>query len=292
MDIKKSKLGRIVASACLVAVSACSTTSSRLVIGDDQRQKKYDLVLIHGLANAHQWSDEFLGTCLQYFGSGNVYVVYTNKSNTVFMRDIGGKTVTFCGRSSMFGAGRDFIHVQAKLLKEKTDVLRKYGLGDRFNIIAHSMGGLTARKFIYDNPGTVTSLVTLGTPHRGSPLADSFEWAGLFMGAKDAISDLSLKRCAEFNTSYQVSGAPLFSRGNIYTIEGGVKGSSGFGALGELSAGWQVLKKVYGFDNDGMVPKGFARIPGAVHIRSFDNYDHYELVRKAEVAAAACQYLQ
>jgi pimeloyl-ACP methyl ester carboxylesterase len=292
MGIKKIIPEHVVIAACLILVLSCSTAAHRFVGEENPRQKQYDLVLVHGLGNVHQWSDEFLGACLHYFGSGNVYVIYTNKSNRVYTRDISGKTVIVCGESTMFGAGRDFIHVQAKLIKEKIDILKQYGLGDRFNIIAHSMGGLTSRRFLYDNPGTVTALVTLGTPHKGSPLADSFEWAGLFTGAKDAISDLSPKRCTEFNKTWKVPGAPLVSGGRIYTIDGNMSGTGGFGALGELPAGWQVLKKLYGVDNDGMVPDGYARIEGAVHIKTFEGYDHYELVRKAGVAALACQYLR
>jgi len=292
MGIKKIIPGHVLFTACLIAALSCSTAAQRFAGEEYPQRKNYDLVLVHGLGNVHQWSDEFLGTCLHYFGSGNVYVIYTNKSNMVYTRDIGGKTVILCGDSTMFGAGRDFIHIQAKLMKEKIGILKQYGLGDRFNIIAHSMGGLTSRRFLCDNPGTVTALVTLGTPHKGSPLADSFEWAGLFVGAKDAISDLSPKRCAEFNITCPISGSLLVSGGRIYTIDGGMSRTGGFGALGELPAGWQVLKKVYGVNNDGMVPDGYARIEGAVHIKTFEDCDHYELVRRAGVAALACQYLR
>ncbi|HZR10776.1 MAG TPA: hypothetical protein VFA79_19470, partial [Myxococcales bacterium] len=46
--------------------------------------------------------------------------------------------------------------------------------GDRFNLIAHSMGGLDARYAItrLGLAGRVASLVTIGAPHRGTPLAD------------------------------------------------------------------------------------------------------------------------
>ena len=47
--------------------------------------------------------------------------------------------------------------------------------GDRFNLIAHSMGGLDAR-FAIARLGLsrrVASLVTIGAPHRGTPLADA-----------------------------------------------------------------------------------------------------------------------
>lgn len=46
--------------------------------------------------------------------------------------------------------------------------------GERFHIIAHSMGGLDSREYLTHLGGEehVLSLTTLGTPHRGSPIAD------------------------------------------------------------------------------------------------------------------------
>jgi triacylglycerol lipase len=47
---------------------------------------------------------------------------------------------------------------------------------ERVHILAHSMGGLDAREAITRVPGfsdRVATLVTIGTPHRGSPVADA-----------------------------------------------------------------------------------------------------------------------
>ncbi|WP_426595718.1 DUF6603 domain-containing protein [Cellulomonas sp. McL0617] len=38
-------------------------------------------------------------------------------------------------------------------------------------IVAHSYAGLAARTFVADHPGRVTGLITIGTPHLGTPLA-------------------------------------------------------------------------------------------------------------------------
>jgi triacylglycerol lipase len=48
--------------------------------------------------------------------------------------------------------------------------------GDRVNVIAHSMGGLDARYAIsrLGLDARVASLTTIGTPHRGTPIADGF----------------------------------------------------------------------------------------------------------------------
>ncbi|MFO0843348.1 MAG: hypothetical protein U0797_13275 [Gemmataceae bacterium] len=82
--------------------------------------------------------------------------------------------------------------------------------GEPVHILAHSMGGLDARYMIsrLDMAGSVLSLTTLGTPHRGSPFAD---WAtrGLvrlvapFFDAvklpRDAFDDLTVACCKRFN---------------------------------------------------------------------------------------------
>ena len=47
---------------------------------------------------------------------------------------------------------------------------------DPLHVIAHSMGGLDARYAIRNVPQVadrVKTLVTIGTPHRGSPVADA-----------------------------------------------------------------------------------------------------------------------
>ncbi|HPA72585.1 MAG TPA: hypothetical protein PKY31_09970, partial [Spirochaetota bacterium] len=52
--------------------------------------KTYDLVLVHGLTNKHQWSDAFLNQVAATWGSGNVYVIFTNESTRVWTRTING----------------------------------------------------------------------------------------------------------------------------------------------------------------------------------------------------------
>ncbi|HEX9399828.1 MAG TPA: alpha/beta fold hydrolase [Anaeromyxobacter sp.] len=81
----------------------------------------------------------------------------------------------------------------------------------RVNVVAHSMGGLDAR-FALARLGLgrkVASLVTIGTPHRGTPLADAGHGlasrSGLFGALRrigmelDAFHDLTTARMEEFN---------------------------------------------------------------------------------------------
>jgi triacylglycerol lipase len=91
--------------------------------------------------------------------------------------------------------------------------------GDKVVIIAHSMGGLDARYMIskLGMDDQVKALVTITSPHRGSPYAD---WCLKNLGHRlgglqlmnllgldvRAVSDLTTASCAEFNE--QVLDAP------------------------------------------------------------------------------------
>jgi triacylglycerol lipase len=105
--------------------------------------------------------------------------------------------------------------------------LRDSGLSDRQRvlIIAHSMGGLDARYMInkLGMDDRVAALLTITSPHRGSPYAD---WCLLNVGRRlgglklmkligldvQAISDLTTESCRKFNrTIKNVPGVLYFS---------------------------------------------------------------------------------
>jgi triacylglycerol lipase len=71
---------------------------------------------------------------------------------------------------------------------------------ERVNVIAHSMGGLDARYAIsrLGLEGRVASLVTVGTPHLGTPLAD-LALKGIPVSAVRALSDLTISALERFN---------------------------------------------------------------------------------------------
>ncbi|MGB9498652.1 MAG: alpha/beta fold hydrolase [Dissulfuribacterales bacterium] len=104
-----------------------------------------------------------------------------------------------------------------------------YCLGRKFCIIAHSMGGLVARHYIDRHPGRVVGLVTLATPHHGSPLADSFVWVGFFIGAGDAVDNLDPDYLSKFNRQFPVPDATKPDNCKIYTISGDSDGYDSFG---------------------------------------------------------------
>ncbi len=256
--------------------------------------KQYDLVLVHGLANKHKWSSSFLTELANTWGSGNVYVIYTNTSTNISTKSYNGRTVTFIGKND-YKAGKDYIQKQAQNMDAKINILKsQYGLSNRFNIIAHSMGGLVSRYYAYYRPNTVAGIVTLGTPNHGSPLADNFNWlANYFLDAKDATDHLRpsyLKNT--FNPQYPAGSAPLYAGGRIYTIRGDCDGYDCWGWGGELAVGWDWMTIFHWTDSDGLVPKNNVKISGAIHLADFWSYDHEDLVQKSSVARKAASVLR
>ncbi len=97
--------------------------------------------------------------------------------------------------------------------------------GQRAILMAHSMGGLDAR-FMLTHLGMaehIDALVTISTPHRGSPYAD---WCAEHLGRKlrgfevvrrfgldvDGVLDVTTDRCARFNEQTRdVPGVRYFS---------------------------------------------------------------------------------
>lgn len=249
-----------------------------------EQPKQYDLVLIHGFNNRHQWGEEFLRTLVEQWGSHRVYIIYSNHSEKVWTRRINGKTVVMAGENN-HKAGNDSIEEQAQIISKKISLLQeKYGLGSQYSIVAHSMGGLVARRVVYLRPNEVVGLVTLGTPHHGTPLAEEYEWLGIFVSGQKAIRDVKPEAVARFNQKYPVSQMPFYNDGKLYTIAGDADGWADRGWKGELAVGWTILSLKYGYDNDGVVIEGQATIEGAEHVKTYMHYNHLELIQKGEVA--------
>ena len=154
--------------------------------------------------------------------------------------------------------------------------------GDRVHIIAHSMGGLDARHAISKVSGfsnRVKTLVTIGTPHRGSPVADAivnragplFPHIPTFLLDKlesnaPALHDLTTEAGAHFDdTTPDAQG--------VRYIE--VAGDASKGGhelfLFQLAA---VIGKISGEVNDGVVTKSSALRPEREHLPDDWPVDH------------------
>jgi triacylglycerol lipase len=128
----------------------------------------------------------------------------------------------------------------------------------RIDLIAHSLGGLDAR-YALSHLGLaarVRSLVTVGTPHHGTPLADlamrgPFDWARRLVRAigvpLEAIDWLSTEALAEFNArTVDVPGV------RYACVVGGMHRDDSFVPFALIPA-HAYLRRVAG-RNDGLVP--------------------------------------
>lgn len=247
-------------------------------------QKKYDLVLIHGFNNRHQWGYEFLYRLAEHWGAGNVYVIYANSSRKVRTMSIHRNQIVIIGDNN-HQAGNDSIDEQAKLVSQKISILQKnYGLSNPFHIAAHSMGGLVARELVYLRPRQVAGIVTLATPHHGTQLANEYDWLGMFVHGEEALKDITPQAVSLFNRRFPVEGSPFYKGGKLYTIAGDADGWGDRGWNGELAAGWTLIALKYHQDSDGVVAEGKATLPGAKHVKTFSELNHLELIESPVVA--------
>ena len=125
--------------------------SNRIVRRGDFADYDETVLLLHGFFQTRNvW--EVMEDRLRYDGYG------------VFSFDLGGLFSRFNTRN---------IGELAETIAAKIEgVCGRYGL-DRFHIVGHSKGGLIARHYIQHHGGDrrAKSLVTLGTPHHGTPTA-------------------------------------------------------------------------------------------------------------------------
>lgn len=145
---------------------------------------------------------------------------------------------------------------------ELSDQIRRLD-APRVNVIAHSMGGLDARYAIAELglAERVASLVTIGTPHQGTPLADSGVSLSQFVGLHRALAlvgadwsafeDLTLRRMAEFNRRVRDAEGVRY-----LSYVGSVHDARSANPL--LRPSWRLLLAHAGL-NDGLVPAASQR---------------------------------
>ncbi len=162
MNLLRLRLLLLPLLSLVVFSQACSKSedSESQGISSTTCETQYPILLVHGVA----LRDKLLG--ISYFNRIPKYL----SDNC--------KVPIFFGNTDAFGLGEDNADQLKKTIINITDNL---GYG-KVNVIAHSKGGLDMRFMFYRNNGTefdgrtlndrVASFTTLGTPHRGSVLAD------------------------------------------------------------------------------------------------------------------------
>jgi len=129
----------------------------------------------------------------------------------------------------------------------------------RVNVVAHSMGGLDARYAVakLGLAKKVCSITTIGTPHRGTPLADL--GTGLW-GVAPAAKKLFEKMGLEVEGFFELTTAKMEAfNAEVPNAAGVYYGSwvaSGGGLLAMnplLLPTWKLIREKFG-ENDGLVP--------------------------------------
>jgi triacylglycerol lipase len=113
---------------------------------------------------------------------------------------------------TVFHPNQDFagsVTLRSGQLKQRVEEALSQTGAQKVHIIAHSMGGLDARHMIVDlgMAERVASLTTIGTPHRGTVLADhALNHGGMLLLdvlqrviKVDGFVDLTIASCEEFN---------------------------------------------------------------------------------------------
>jgi triacylglycerol lipase len=173
------------------------------------------------------------------------------------------------------------IQSRANQLADK--ILKQADPTEKVHIIAHSMGGLDARCAIAQRPdlaGRVATLVTIGTPHRGSPVADAvmLNTGPLLNRIPDflkqklknnagAMRDLTTAACIAFDES-----TPDASSVRYINVAGDASKAGNELFLLQLASS---IGSLTGEINDGVVTKSSALRPGNQHLADWPT-DHSE----------------
>lgn len=211
------------------------------------------LVFVHGKGG---WSGDWWEPTV-YHGSNDMYsYAYSNGYRTAF--------VDLIPEASMWTNGQ--------LLNRQLNEITAYFGVSRVTIIAHSKGGVDANAAAvhYGASAKISQIITLGSPHGGSPLADmAFStwtwWLAALLGQRgDATYVLQTGYMSYYRSVTD-------GRGNAvpyHTLSGDRCGPV-FTAL------WMGCAFIAGED-DGMVPVWSTRIPGGTHVKE-GSWDHDEI---------------
>jgi triacylglycerol lipase len=178
------------------------------------------------------------------------------------------------------------VHTRANGLKENLrQILDKSG-AKKINIIAHSMGGLDARHMLFNDRNeeriheSVASLITISTPHEGTPFADwglarfpSLPKVLKRIGMDvDGFRDLQTSVCTRFNNDPTVKAFEM-------ECESAIKfrtyaGTQNFWAVFSLLKGaFGIIQPKEG-ENDGLVSVRSARWRDGYFQETINETDH------------------
>jgi triacylglycerol esterase/lipase EstA (alpha/beta hydrolase family) len=220
------------------------TAIAKHLVKTDSCHTRYPVLLVHGIAFRDDMVVSSWGGVPDYLRCGGA---------TVYLADT--EAWASCSRNG-------------EIIRDKIASIISETKADKVNIIAHSKGGIDARYAIsaFNLNDQVASLTTVGSPHRGTCIADivvnnlpesaeivydAVDSLGKLMGDKhpessQAVRELTRAAMQEFNQKYPDSPKVYYQS---YAVEM-------TNPLNDLlfSATYLILKKQEGA-NDGMVSK-------------------------------------
>ncbi len=139
----------------------------------------------------------------------------------------------------------------AESLREYVKVIRAVHPGaDKIDLVAHSMGGLVARRFILDNPGVVDRCITIGTPFLGAPKAIAALETGDFDDA--ALNFIIIKPLLKKLAEYFPAVHQLLPSQGYFDLGGRPLGEAGWDFDGDGATGERYDYENYKFVMDSV----------------------------------------
>jgi len=211
------------------------------------------LVFVHGKGgSASVWWDSTV-----YHGTNDMYAyAYNNGYRTAF--------VSLHPEGTMWANGQ--------LLSSLLSSITAYFGVDRVTIVAHSKGGVDANAASahYGAASRISQVITLGTPHRGTPIADLAysDWAGWLAELLGQRTDAAYVMQTGYMDYFRSLTDGLDPSVGYATV-------SGYKCGPVFTALWLGCIAISGED-DGVVPVWSAQKPGGTHLRT-GYWDHDEI---------------
>ncbi len=205
--------------------------------------------------------------------------------------DAGYQTV-FVQLYDAAGNGSENQYTNGRLLASMLANISQHFNGQKVNIIAHSKGGPDTQAALihYGAHQYVGRVITLGSPHHGSELADlSYSWyagwLGELLGQNDAGTySLQVGEMAKFRSA--TDSHTNRSKNKYYTIAGSDRGP----AFSALALGGAYLGS-YGA-NDGLVTVTSTKLPYGTHLFTDSTLDHDNIRQGSKVFSRIEPYLR
>ncbi len=245
-----------------VAVPPSQTSTNFAATQTGVPPEKPVVVLVHGWLGFPGLSDTCEAVPTQYLGvQGDPNPQFWGEISAA-VRDAGYDVYFAHVASSMLSTPS--IGDNTRCLANQLDWLRGNRSATSFILVAHSMGGLVSRAYVENDRlntlDDVQALITLGTPHQGTPI---HTWLPIVLGPIGGFASLAQYCSAQIAVcEFSVPGATLFntlhtpSTNTIhYHFVGGAAPWAERNALG-VATGIALLS---GFQDDGIVTAASSR---------------------------------